>query len=149
MNNFTPVFLLIFICVFLLVSCITETGNTNSTLNYSYNENQKINYEKIKKGSKITCIKILEKNMKISDEHFKNIVKLSGEVTKKSIDEVYLKIEKISSFNLKKENNSWVKDNSIVKKPPFEIDEEYPFQEKNQIIDNDVSKGFYKIFFIK
>lgn len=128
---------------------MTENGNTGYSAMQDNNENQKINYDEIETGLKITCIKILEKEMKLSDEHFKNIVKLSGEVTRKKNGEVFLKIEKTSSINLKKENNSWVKDNNVVKKPPYSIGEEYPFVEKHEIIDNAVSKGFYKIFFTR
>lgn len=90
-----------------------------------------------------------EREMKFSDKHFKNIVKLEGYVVKKENNEIDIKIDQITSKNLIKKNSSWIIDKTVFKKPPYTIGKTYGFKEKNKSIDDAVSKGYHKIYFTK
>ncbi len=106
------------------------------------------NIDNIKIGVLINCVQSLERKMKSSDEHFKYIVTIHGTVEKIELPDIYIKVEKVSVLNLKKENTTWIKDQSIVKKPPYTVGKTYAFRAQHDAIDNVVSTGVYKIYFL-
>ena len=107
------------------------------------------NIDDIKIGVFINCVQSLERKMKSSDEHFKYIVTIHGTVEKIELPDIYIKVEKVSVLNLKKENTTWIKDQSIVKKPPYIVGKTYAFRAQHDAIDNVVSTGVYKIYFLR
>jgi len=111
-------------------------------------ENKKIHLEDIKPGDPISCIQLLERRIKSSNEHFKYIVTIHGSAAKIEPPEVYIKVETITVMNLKKENAAWIKNRSVVKKPPFTVGDTYGFKARHDVIDDAVSEGVYKIYFV-
>ncbi len=107
------------------------------------------NIDDIKIGALINCVQSLERKMKFSDEHFKYIVTIHGTVEKIELPDIYIKVEKVSVLNLKKENATWIKDQSIVKNPPYTVGKIYAFRAQHDAIDNVVSTGVYKIYFLQ
>jgi len=107
----------------------------------------RLNTEDIKTGVRINCVQSLERKMKSSDEHFKYIVTIHGTVEKIEIPDVYIKVKEVSVLNLKKENTTWVRDQSVVKKPPYTVGKTYSYRAKHDVIDDVVSTGVYEIYF--
>lgn len=131
------------IILFVFFTACSNSGNTEIE-NYKM---EKINIEQSEPGKQITCIQILERKMKTGDEHFKFIVIIKGKLLKKSKDHLQINVHEVVSKNLKKEKGRWIKNRSIVKKPPYSIGGTYKFTEKNEKTDNPVSIGYYTIYF--
>ena len=141
------IFWLMFV-FFALFAC----GSTNNGNFECYGENvlvkkSRINIEDIKTGVMINCVQSLERTMKSSDAHFNYIVTIHGTVEKIEIPDVYIKVEEVSVLNLKKENTTWVRDQSVVKNPPYTVGITYAFRAKHDVIDDVVSTGVYEIYF--
>lgn len=85
--------------------------------------------------------------MKDSGEHHKNVITIQGSVVKIELPDIYLKVAQVTSSNMIKEDSNWVQNQSVVKKPPYDIGETYAFRFKNNAIDNLVSTGLNQVYF--
>ncbi|MGM0418553.1 MAG: hypothetical protein ACQESJ_09150 [Bacteroidota bacterium] len=136
------------ITALLISGCYADSESQNVT-KVSCMEKNVLSADEINPGNKIICIKELERKMKDSDEHIKYTVKIYGTVEKKEGSDIFIKVGEVSSVNLKKKNKTWVKNDSVVKKPPYVPGRTYEFKEKNKTINDAVSTGYYKIYFIQ
>ncbi len=135
---------------FALFACgCTINGNSECCAGNVLVKENTLDTGNIKIGEPINCVQLLERKMKYSNEHFKYIVTIYGVVKKIEPPEVYIKIENISVENLKKENTTWIKDQSVAKKPPYTIGKTYVFRAKHDFIDDIVSTGVHKIYFLQ
>jgi|GEM_PF-5468415 uncharacterized Zn ribbon protein len=135
------------ITALLISGCYADAEFQNVT-KASCMEKNVLSADQINPGNKIICIKELKRKMKESNEHLKYTVRIYGTVEKKEGSEIFIKVDEVSSVNLKKKNKTWVKNDSVIKKPPYEPGKTYGFTEKNTTINDAVSTGYYKIYFI-
>jgi hypothetical protein len=127
--------------------CCTDNGNSEPSAEKNGMEKKIATQDTIKIGGPITCVQSHERKMKSSDEHFKYIVTIQGTVAKIESPDIFITVKKVSVQNLKKENSTWIKDQSVVKRPPYADGNTYAFRAKHEVIDNVVSTGVYEISF--
>jgi hypothetical protein len=123
--------------------------NHNILMSRAHSDKYKITgIENIEPGSGVTCVIHLERKIIETGERFRNIVKIKGEAVKKNKKILSMRVDEVTSKNLHMKNGKWTRDKMHVKKPPYSPGRIYDFEEKTEVIDNPVSKGFHKIFFI-
>lgn len=127
--------------------CCTNNGNSEPAAGNTAMEKTRSAPDNFTIGATITCVQSLERKMKSSDEHFKHIVTIQGTVAKIESPDIYITVTNVSATNLKIENETWIQDQSIVKRPPYSVGNTYAFRAKRDDIDNVVSTGVYEIFF--
>lgn len=127
--------------------CCTDKGNSENITDSGQYKKRTLMPESIKNGDIVNCVKLYERKMKSTGEHFKNEVTIQGVVVKIELPEIHIKVSNAFSSNFKMEKSHWVQDKSVVKRPPYNIGKVYVFKSKHDVISNVVYEGMNQINF--
>lgn len=105
----------------------------------------------VRLGMRVVCTDFLERLVKNPQDGYdtRYIVKITGVVTGVRNSEVEIKVEQVTSENLRRQGSAWMLDDSVFKRPPYNPGDVYVCKLQKKIIENLVYKGRREIYLKK